>query len=131
MFMCDLIANVLMNMILIMILIIENKRRVATVAYLVPEPFRLVDMAFVGVVIPLDAVQITNWSLRHSRGLLLGNRESCGPSSRVTSKTALEKPDCWLSPKQMNGSLPPTGDLMSFLLPTKFFLASGTVKFDK
>ena len=50
--MCDLIANVLMNMILIMILIIENKRRVATVAYLVPEPFRLVDMAFVGVVIP-------------------------------------------------------------------------------
>ena len=63
--MCDLIANELMNIILIMILIIENKRWVATVAYpVVLEPFLLVDVAFVGVVIPLDAVQ-TGYNANH------------------------------------------------------------------
>jgi len=40
-----------------MILIIENKRWVATVAYpAAPEPL-LVDIAFVDVVIPLNAMQ--------------------------------------------------------------------------
>ena len=51
---CDLSAT---NKILIMILIIENKRWVATVAYpAAPEPL-LVDIAFVDVVIPLNAMQ--------------------------------------------------------------------------
>ena len=59
---CDLSAT---NKILIMILIIENKRWVATVAYpVVLEPFLLVDVAFVGVVIPLDAVQ-TGYNANH------------------------------------------------------------------
>lgn len=90
---CDPIENVLLNMILIMILITENKRWVATVAYPAapPQLFPLVDIAFV-VVSLLDALQIGHsahhkMSLRHSRGSLFPNRESCGSSSPVASQT--------------------------------------------
>jgi hypothetical protein len=54
---CDLSATELMNMILIMISIIENRTWVATIAYsAAPEP-TLVDIVFVDVVVLLDAVQ--------------------------------------------------------------------------
>ena len=54
---CDLSATGLMNMTLIMISIIENRTWVATIAYpAAPEP-TLVDIAFVNVVVPVDAMQ--------------------------------------------------------------------------
>jgi len=54
---CDLSATGLMNMTLIMISIIENRTWVATIAYPATLEPTLVDIAFVDVVIPLDAVQ--------------------------------------------------------------------------
>ena len=53
----DLSATGLMNMTLIMISIIENRTWVATITYpATPEP-TLIDIAFVNVVVPVNAVQ--------------------------------------------------------------------------
>ena len=54
---CDLSATGLMNMTLIMISIIENRTWVATIAYLAAPKPTLVDIAFVNVVVPVDAMQ--------------------------------------------------------------------------
>lgn len=55
--MCDLVASKLTSIILIMKSNIESRKLLATVAYpAAPELFLLVDIAFVDVVIPLNAV---------------------------------------------------------------------------
>ena len=53
---CHLSTTELTNMILIMISIVENTTRVATVAYAVALVLTLVHIAIVDVVVPLDAM---------------------------------------------------------------------------
>jgi hypothetical protein len=54
----DIVAGKLTSIILIMDLNIENRKWVAIVAYqIVSDPFPLVDIAFVYVIVPLVAVQ--------------------------------------------------------------------------
>ena len=63
----------------------KNKRRVDTATYpVVPEPFPLVDIAFVDLVVPLVVVQITttmepSGSSRRNKSLsrALASRERC------------------------------------------------------
>jgi hypothetical protein len=53
---CDLSATNMYMILIIMILIIYNKRWIATAYLAAPEP-TLVDIAVVDVVVPLDVVQ--------------------------------------------------------------------------
>ena len=55
---CDLSATNMYMILIIMILIIYNKGRVATAYPAAPEP-TLVDIAVVDVVVPLDAVHMS------------------------------------------------------------------------
>ena len=63
--MCDLSSNNMYMILIIMILITENKGRVATAYPAEPEP-TLVDIAVVDVVVPLDAVHMSCSANHHA-----------------------------------------------------------------
>ena len=73
-----------MNIILIMDSNIENRKRVAIVAFsAAPEPFPLVDIAFVDAVTPLVAVQKRS-SVDHHHQRETDRQEVAGRRSRRT-----------------------------------------------
>jgi hypothetical protein len=98
--MCDLVASKLTSVILIMNSNMENRKQVTIVAYpATREPFPLVDIAFVHVVVSLDAMQkgcSANQKKSPSRQEVPGRRSS----SLV--EHAPQKPDCRSLAKQMN-----------------------------
>jgi len=97
---CDLSAENIYMILIIMILITENKGRVASAYPAAPEP-TLVDIAVVDVAVLLNAMQMS-CSVDHHASRRRHEVEEVVDRSSSRVEDAPQKPDCRSSPEQMN-----------------------------